>query len=105
MDWGEIYVDNIRARVEICNNSNKAQANHCEPQILQTTWNSTTIGVKVNQGSFADNSPQYLYILDSAETVNVSGYPLTFGSSGGGEKCPPKADQPLAEKNILHDSI
>jgi hypothetical protein len=82
MDWGEIYIDNTRARVEICNANTKASSSHCEIQIPQTTWGDTGLEIKLNQGSFADSSSAYLYVVDAAGDANTSGYPITFGSSG-----------------------
>ncbi|TKB23944.1 hypothetical protein FCL47_19945 [Desulfopila sp. IMCC35006] len=83
IDWGEIYVDNTRARVEICNASTKASSNHCEIQIPQTTWVDNKLEIKVNQGSFPDNSSAYLYVVDASGTASP-GKQITFGSSGGG---------------------
>jgi len=83
VDWGEIYVDNTRARVEICNASTKAASNHCEIQIPQTTWVDGQIQIKINQGSFADNASAYLYVVDASGNVSP-GKQITFGSSGGG---------------------
>ncbi len=95
IDWGEVYVDNTRARVEICNNSVKANATHCEPQIPHTTWNSTAIQVTVNQGSFADSSSAYIIVSDSAGAWGT-GTLITFGSSGGGDTTAPSCPSGLS---------
>ena len=96
-DYGEIYVDNTYARVEICNASTKASSNHCEIQIPQTTWNDEQIQIKVNQGSFVDNSSAYLYVIDASGNASA-GKQLTFGSSGGGggDTTPPAAPTGLS---------
>ncbi|UTG91408.1 hypothetical protein [Geobacter sulfurreducens] len=83
LDWGEIYVDNTLARVEICNASAKASSNHCEIQIPQTVWNDGQLQFKVNQGSFPDNSTAYLFVLDASGSVSA-GKQITFGSGDGG---------------------
>ena len=82
VDWGEIYVDNTLARVEICDNATKANATHCEPQIPQNTWNDGEIEILVNQGSFADGSTAYLTVSDS-DGVWSTGTEITFGTSMG----------------------
>lgn len=95
VDFGEIYVDNTRARVEICNASTKDASNHCEIQIPQTSWNDEQLQIKVNQGSFADNSIQYLYVLDANGTPNSTGKQIIFGS-GTSDTTPPSSATNLA---------
>lgn len=79
IDWGEIYVDNTRARVEICNNAVKSSATHCEIQI-PSAWSTTSITATVNQGSFADNSTAYLFVIDSSGASSATGQSITFGA-------------------------
>lgn len=88
IDFGEIYVDNTRARVEICNNSNKTSATHCEIQI-PSEWDASgdRIVLTVNQGSFADDSSAYLFVSDSAGDFSATGELVTF-SDGGGDTTP-----------------
>lgn len=78
-DYGEIYVDNTLARVEICNATTKAASNHCEIQIPQTIWVDGQLQITVNQGSFASGATAYLYVIDNTGTVS-NGQPITFGS-------------------------
>lgn len=80
IDWGEIYVDNTTARVEICNNSTKATSTHCEIQIPQNVWSTSQIEIKLNQGSFADGASAYLYVVDSNNEIS-NGIPITFGTT------------------------
>jgi hypothetical protein len=87
LDFGEIYVDNTLARVEICNASTKNSSNHCEIQIPKTQWVDGQLQVKINQGSFTDNSAAYLYVVDSTGAVNANGFPVTIG--GGGDTIAP----------------
>lgn len=81
IDWGEIYIDNTRARVEICNNSVKANATHCEIQI-PSAWDgvsaTNSITFTVNQGSFADDSSAYLFIIDPVGDASAAGELVTF---------------------------
>src|SRR5262249_29177907 len=49
-----VYVDNTRARVEICDTATfptGSSAGHCEVQI-PSAWSTLSISVTVNQGSF-----------------------------------------------------
>ena len=87
-DFGEIYVDNTLARVEICNANTKSGSDHCEIQVPTTTWsdngNTAQLQINVNQGSFADNSTAYLYVIDASGTASTTNSvsTITFGSSG-----------------------
>jgi hypothetical protein len=80
MDWGEIYADNTQARVEICNASSKTSSTHCEIQIPQTTWIDGQLQIQINQGSFANSSTAYLFVVDAAGNVST-GKQITFGGS------------------------
>ncbi len=81
LDWGEIYVDSTLARVEICNAATKTSSNHCEIQIPTTQWIDGQLQIQVNQGSFANGSTAYLYVVDASGNVSA-GNKITFGSSG-----------------------
>ncbi|NTW27437.1 MAG: hypothetical protein HGA36_03865 [Candidatus Moranbacteria bacterium] len=94
VDWGEIYVDNTLQRVEICNASTKAASNHCEIQIPQATWIDVQIQIKVNQGSFADGSTQYLYVMDVNGNTNANGHAVSF--AGSSDLIAPSAPQGLS---------
>ena len=76
--WGEIYVDNTLARVEIGDAATIAACTHKEIQIPQA-WNSSSITVAVNQGTFNANDTAYLYVYDANGNVNNQGYPLVVG--------------------------
>jgi len=75
--WDEIYIDTTRARVEIGNASTWSACTHREIQI-PSAWSGSSITVTVNQGSFADSSGAYLYVVDSDGNVNSNGYSITF---------------------------
>lgn len=80
----DVYLDNTRARVELCPNPAWSSRGQCETQI-PTAWdsNGNSITVNVNQGQFSGNTAAYLYVVNSDGTVNTTGYPVTinFGSS------------------------
>jgi hypothetical protein len=78
----DIYVDSSFSRVMVCSGSTWSTRSHCEMQI-PSSWSSSSIAVTVNRGSFAAGASAYLYVIDSTGVSNSSGYPITFGSSGG----------------------
>jgi len=75
--YDEIYVDTTQSRVEVGNASTWSGCTHREIQI-PSAWSSSSITVTVNQGTFADSSGAYLYVVDSDGNVNSSGYSITF---------------------------
>ncbi len=85
----DIYIDNTRARVEVCNSSTWAARTHCEIQI-PSAWSGTSITTTLNQGSFSGLSGAYLYVVDSSGAVNANGYLLSSGDT-----TPPAAPQGL----------
>jgi hypothetical protein len=97
LDWGEIYADNTYSRVEVCDATTWAARSHCEIQI-PSAWSATSATVTVNQGSFSSGASAYLYVVDSTNTANSSGYPVTFGSGGGGS-APPMPSEPFLLSN------
>ena len=76
-DMTNMYIDVTQARVLIGDASTWSGCAHTEIQI-PTAWSSSSVTVTVNQGSFAGSSGAYLYVVDSAGTVNSSGYSITF---------------------------
>lgn len=78
LDWGEIYVDNTRARVELCNASVKADATHCEIQIPHTTWGDTSLQITFNQGTWVSGNTAYLFVIDADGAVNAEGEEITI---------------------------
>lgn len=84
----DIYISNTPARVEICNSPVWASRTHCEVQI-PTAWNDSAINISVQVGSLPSGNTGYLYVIDSANSVNSNGYALTID---GGTTIPrPKA--------------
>ncbi|MDR3582907.1 MAG: hypothetical protein P4L62_00905 [Candidatus Pacebacteria bacterium] len=86
-----IYIDDTWQRVMICDSSTWASRTHCEIQI-PSAWSdngtAASITATANQGSFPDGSTAYLYVVDSTNTTNASGYPIAFGSFGSGTAVP-----------------
>jgi hypothetical protein len=76
----DIYVDRTFSRVMIGNASTYSACTHFEMQ-PPTTWNANgqSITANVNQGSFANGTTAYLYVVDSAGTAS-NGQQITFGS-------------------------
>lgn len=80
----EIYIDDTWSRVMIGNASSYATSTHFEMQ-PPVSWSDTSIEVTVNQGSFADGSTAFLYVVDSAGAVNPTGTSITFGEGAAEE--------------------
>lgn len=78
----DIYLDNTRARVELCPGSTWSNRGQCETQI-PTSWDPTgqSITVNVNPGQFANNATAYLYVVTSDGSVNSDGYSIAVVSS------------------------
>ena len=76
----DIYVDNSRARTELCLGGSWNSRGKCEIQPA-TAWASSAVTFQTNQGSFADGSSAYLYVVDANGSVNTNGFSVTLGSS------------------------
>lgn len=74
----DIYISDTRARVEIGDASTWAACTHREIQI-PTAWSDTSITATVNQGSFADSTTVYVYVIDDDGDAS-GGYEITVGS-------------------------
>lgn len=85
-NYDDIYIDRTPARVEICPGSTWSSRGACNTQI-PTAWSASSITIEVNKGNFAANSSAYLYVVDSSNTANSSGYAIQFGS--GSSSTPP----------------
>ncbi len=83
--WDELYVDVTKARIELGNAATWEACTRREIQIPRT-WSDGEIGFQVNQGTFADDSLVYLYVVDENGSANPDGFPVTV--SGGGTPPP-----------------
>lgn len=79
--FDDIYIDDTWSRVMLANNSNYANATILEPQI-PSAWSHSSITVKVNLGALT-GSTAYLFVFDSNNNRNSTGYPVTIGGGGG----------------------
>lgn len=86
----EVYADLSFQRVLICDAPTFATSVHCEMQIPQNVWTDSQLQIRVNQGSFAAGSTQYLYVFDSTDTPNATGHSIRFSS--GADTTPPIVD-------------
>ena len=88
--WDDIYLDNSWARVEI---GDKAYYNSCTHREIQipSSWSENLITINVNQGSFVNGKPLYLYVVDAGGSVNNQGYPIIFGDGGHVGPSPPSS--------------
>jgi hypothetical protein len=76
--WDELYVDTTQARVEIGDAPTWRACTHREIQIPKA-WSNDKITVQANLGSFPSGETVYLYVVDSAGSVNSNGYPVPTG--------------------------
>jgi hypothetical protein len=75
--YDDIYVDDTWSRVMICSGSTWANRGHCEIQI-PSAWSTTQATVTINVGTLTGSN--YLYVVDSTNSANSSGYSVTVGS-------------------------
>jgi hypothetical protein len=87
--FDDMYVDTSLARIMLCNNSNYTNATICEPQI-PFAWSASSTSCKVNLGSLPSSGTGYLFVFDSSNNHNTTGYPVTIGGGGGGDTDPPE---------------
>lgn len=73
----DLYIDNTKTRVEICNSNKWSTRTHCEIQI-PIAWAPESITASINQGSFPNLVGEYLYILDANGNVSNSGIGLAL---------------------------
>lgn len=76
------YMDTTPQRVEICAGSTWAAKGVCEIQLPHTTWTNTSITVEINQAAFTQLNNKYLYVVDSNNDANASGYDLSSVGTG-----------------------
>jgi hypothetical protein len=73
--WDDIHISPSQARVEICESPTWAQ---CKDREIQpaSSWNGTSITVKLNRGGLASLTKTYLYVVDENGAMNANGFPL-----------------------------
>ncbi len=75
-DFSDIYIDTSLARVVVGNAAQYANVTHQEVQIPQS-WNTDSINVTVNSGSFAPSEDLWLFVFDVDGEVNPVGHSVT----------------------------
>jgi len=73
-----VYIDNTRSRVVLGNNPNYSSCTKMEPQI-PSLWSNTSIQCSANLGEFPDSGTAYLFVFDSDNNRNTTGYEVTLG--------------------------
>lgn len=73
--FADVYVDNTSARVVLANNQNYDAATIVEPQI-PSAWGTGSITCTVNLGRLPDYGTAYLFVFDSNNNRNATGYPI-----------------------------
>lgn len=76
-----IYIDSVKSRVMIGNNSDYNLCTKVEPQI-PVSWNQNAITATVNLGAIQSGESAYLFVFDGTNSHNVIGFNL---GSGGNE--------------------
>jgi hypothetical protein len=74
--FADIYLDYSIARILLCPNNNWTNRGNCEIQI-PNAWNTNSITFTANQGSFANGTTAYLFVVDANGTASA-GYPITI---------------------------
>ena len=77
--FDDIYIDNTWSRVMIGNASTFDASTHREP-LIPTAWSASSVTAYFNQGSFANGSSAYLFVVDSNGNASA-GKAITIGSS------------------------
>jgi len=75
----DMYADDTYSRVMLGNAPTFAASTHREI-LIPTAWSATSISAVVNQGTFAAGNTTYLYVFDSSNMPNTSGYPVTIAA-------------------------
>jgi chitodextrinase len=76
VDVDEFYMDDTRARVEVCNASTWSGITKCELQI-PTAWSDASITATFNKGYLGSSTTAYVYVIDATGNVNASGFAIS----------------------------
>lgn len=83
-----IYIDDTYSRVMLGDNSDYDSCTKMEPQI-PSAWSDDSIIVTANLGSFTGSGTAYLFVFDSDNNHNPTGFPVTLGSGSSGDSVSP----------------
>lgn len=76
----DVYVDNTRARVELCTGSTWSNRGSCNPQ-PPTDWSTTSITIIANTSSFTNGQTVYIYVVDANGDASPASDPITIVAS------------------------
>lgn len=79
--WAGLYLDDTYARVMLGNNPSWDNCTIREPQI-PSAWNDDSITCSVNLGALPDSGMAYLFVFDTNNNHNSTGYPITVNTGG-----------------------
>ena len=85
--FDDMYVDTTYARVMLGDASRYDSCRVLEPQI-PSSWSNNSIAVTVNLGNLPAQATVYLFVFDSNNNHNSTGYPVTIGG-GSIDTIPP----------------
>ena len=92
--YDNVYVDITPARIEIGDSPTFTSCQHREIQI-PASWASGAVTFTVNTGTFNQSDSAYLFVIDSSNTPNTTGYPITIGEAGTSDTTAPVITNPL----------
>ena len=92
--YGDIYVDNSWARVELGDAATYAACRHRE-MLIPTAWAAGSVSARVAQGTFTAGETAYLYVVNASGQVNASGFRVTVGGTA-----PPPPPRPAPPTNV-----
>ncbi len=73
----DVYIDNTRARVELCTGMTWELRGECQPQPA-TSWDEVSITITINGGQWASGQTVFVYVLDADGVANDNGFGLVF---------------------------
>lgn len=84
--YDDFYLASSPARIEIGDNAVWENCTKREIQGAINSWNDSAASINVNQGALSSGQA-YLFVINENGEVS-SGYPITFGTSGGDATAP-----------------
>ena len=75
----DIYIDRDWNRVMLGNASTFGACTRFEMQPA-TVWADSSVSVTVNQGAYTNGQQAWIYLFDTANTSNTTGFPITINS-------------------------
>lgn len=86
--FAAVYIDNTHSRIMLGDNPNYESCTIMEPQI-PSVWSSNSVRATVNLGGFSVGNTAYLFIFNSDNQHNQTGYPVTVSSVDPSQTVPP----------------